>query len=98
MPCGSKKGKGKGKSKGKGRRKARAVANQYTRHICDGELCREPWLHAKVKGKIPIETFVSYYDLPVNGEKVLPDGWLYYPNERKVRCPQCIEYFNKNLG
>jgi hypothetical protein len=65
------------------------------KHRCDGEVCN-PRYYAK-EGTDIAEASVNFccVDATLRDNK-LPEGWLYYPEERKLRCPRCVEYKEKH--
>ena len=56
---------------------------------CEGDECR-PIFSVK-KEAIPPDQYVNFCTVDEDTHE-LPEGWLYYPKERKVRCPRCIKH------
>ena len=65
----------------------------YKEYPCQGEVCH-PLYYAK-EGADIAEATVNFCRVDVRDNK-LPKGWLYYPKERKLRCPRCVEHKEKH--
>ena len=61
----------------------------YKEYRCDGEVCC-PLYYAKDAGD-PVKATINFCRVDMRDGK-LPEGWLYYPKERKVRCPRCVKH------
>ena len=61
----------------------------YKEYRCDGELCDPLW-YAK-EGADIVDITVNFCHVD-EATGILPERWGWYPKERKVRCPRCVEY------
>jgi hypothetical protein len=70
---------------------------KYDRYTCDGDLCNPTYNLVKENDPIPSDAFINFCDVLVE-DHILPEGWGYYKEERKLRCPRCVEHKEKTKG
>jgi len=62
---------------------------RFKNYQCNGEVCKP--LFFVEEGRDPLDSTVNFCQVE-EGSGVLPEGWLFYPNERKLRCPRCVKH------
>ena len=65
---------------------------EYTEYRCDGEICNP--LYMVEDAHVPVTHEMHFCKVDQSG--VLPEGWLYYPKEKKFRCPRCVKHKEKD--